>query len=65
MIKKQYMAPTVEIIDVKINQQLLIGSVSIDSTPIDAGEVEAPEMPGMPDIPGMPSLPGMGGFPFE
>jgi len=62
MIKKQYMAPTVEIIDVKINQQLLIGSVSIDSTPIDAGEVEAPEMP---DIPGMPSLPGMGGFPFE
>lgn len=53
MIKKQYMAPTVEIIDVKINQQLLIGSVSIDSTPIDAGEVEAPEMP------------GMGGFPFE
>ena len=62
MIKKQYMAPTVEIIDVKINQQLLIGSVSIDSTPIDAGEVEAPDMPG---IPGMPSLPGMGGFPFE
>lgn len=62
MIKKQYMAPTVEIIDVKINQQLLIGSVSIDSTPIEAGEVEAPDMPG---IPGMPSLPGMGGFPFE
>ena len=62
MIKKQYMAPTVEIIDVKINQQLLIGSVGIESTPIEAGEVEAPEMPG---IPGMPSLPGMGGFPFE
>lgn len=62
MIKKQYMAPTVEIIDLKINQQLLIGSVGIESTLIDAGEVEAPEMP---DILCMPSQPGMGDFPFE
>lgn len=53
MTKKEYMAPEVEIIDEEINQQLLMGSVGIESTPIDADEVEAPEMP------------GIGGFPFE
>ncbi len=55
-MKKVYMTPEVEIVDVKINQQLLAGSVGIESTPINAGEVEAPEMPDfMPD--GMPSTP--------
>lgn len=65
-MKKVYMTPDMEIVDIKLNQQLLAGSLDIDSTPINAGDVEAPELPGMPDdMPGMPSIPGMGGFPFE
>lgn len=48
-MKKVYMTPEVEIVDVKMNQQLLAGSVGIDSTPINASEVEAPVMPGTPE----------------
>ena len=43
-MKKIYFAPEMEIVDINTNQQLLAGSVGYNSTPVDAGDVDAPEI---------------------
>lgn len=65
MIKKEYMAPEVEVVKIG-TMQMMAASVGIGDPISNAGDAEAPELPGMPDdLPGMPSIPGVGGFPFE
>lgn len=64
-MKKIYLQPEAEVVDLKFNQTLLAGSPSI---PIVEGEsVDDPGVlpaPGM-DLPGMPSIPGVTSeFPF-
>ena len=51
-MKKIYMNPEMEVVDIKMNQQLLAGSVDalIDSGTQDNGDALAPELPGMPDF---------------
>lgn len=64
-MKKEYMNPEMEIVDIKMNQQLLAGSpdLSTDPDPIDPGSSDAPGLPGMPDF--GPSIPGVPSFPWD
>ena len=63
-MKKIYLQPETEVVDIKFNQMLLAGSPVLD---VNNEEVTNPEellAPGM-DMPGMPSIPGVtSGFPF-
>ena len=56
-MKKEYMNPEMEIVDIKMNQQLLAGSPDLgtDPDPVDPGSSDAPGF--LPDIPGVPSFP--------
>lgn len=63
-MKKEYMKPDMEVVDIKMNQQLLAGSgLGTDPDPIDPGSSDAPELPGMPDF--GPSIPGASSFPWD
>jgi len=65
MIKKEYMAPEVEVVKIG-TMQMMAASVGFGGNVDNPSVGEAPELPGMPDdMPGMPSIPGVGGFPFE
>ena len=65
MMKKEYMAPELEIVKIQ-TLQMMAASVGFGPDVENPSVGEAPELPGMPDdLPGMPSIPGMGGFPFE
>lgn len=57
-MKKEYIAPEIDIVRLQCYGSMLIGSLS-------GGEVGAPEMPfdDIPSVPGVPSVPGLPGMP--
>lgn len=42
-MKKKYINPTIEIIDIKMNQTLLAGSLPMGSGDVDPANADAPE----------------------
>lgn len=55
-MKKTYLHPTTEVINIKSEQPLLTASMQIfDATVSDPGQLLAPELPDLPglDLPGM------------
>ena len=64
-MKKIYMTPELEEIEIKNNMSLLAGSVTSDNGIGWGGDGTGVE-PGAPELPGMPSITpeGLLGFPF-
>ena len=42
-MKKKYINPTMEVVEIQIQQSILTASVSIDSTGLDGSQATAPE----------------------
>ena len=61
-MKKTYMQPALEVVDIQFSQALLAGSVQLDVNNEDVTDPEellAPGMPGVNDMLGIPSVPGL------
>jgi hypothetical protein len=56
-MKKTYINPEMEVVEMKVQQMLAASSIGITEGNIDAGDVGAPEFEFMPEaMPGMPSF---------
>ena len=61
-MKKTYMQPALEVVDIQFSQALLAGSIQIDVNKEDVTDPEellAPGMPSVNDMLGIPSVPGL------
>ena len=61
-MKKIYLQPEIDVVDIKFSQTLLAGSPVIDvydDTIDDPGSLKAPELPGIPSAPGLPGMPSL------
>ena len=62
-MKKQYIIPSQEIVELKMSQYLLAGSeLDKNTDPIDGGGALSPDFG--PELPGMPGIPGVPDFEF-